>query len=123
MQNAPITKVPQGKKIFEFLQELDGENQRLKKSWIFLHQNVVTVLRHQLEFSNYELGGLLHDCLVLPHETDDRSVASITFDKNGSTPWYFVDHIYCSTEDCPYHISFTKASSHPTEFICLAMEE
>lgn len=123
MQNASITKVPHGKKIFDFLQELDGENQRLKNAWIFLHESVMTMLNHQLEFGGYELGGYGRRALVLPHETDDRCVTSITFMKNGDTEWFFVDRIHCDEEDCPYHISFTKASSHPTEFICLAMEE
>lgn len=124
MQNAPTTKVPHGKKVLEFLQELDGENQRLKNAWIFLDESVANMLFHQLEVDNYELGGCYgHYCFVLPHETDDRSVASIKFMRNGDTGWYFVTHISCDEEDCPYHISFIQASSHPTEFICLAIEE
>lgn len=120
MQNAPITKVPQGKKIFEFLQELDGENQRLKDAWIFMDESVMIILRHQLEAGDYIAA---QHCLILPHETDDRMVASITFVRNGDTSWYFVTRISCNKEDCPYHISFTEASSHITEVICLSMEE
>lgn len=100
----PITLVPEGKPVLEFLQEMDGANEQLKKQWTFLSKELIDVLYQQLGRPTPHVKGNLITFPLLGG-TDDLAVASITLMRNLTTGWYTIASINCSGENCPYHLS------------------
>ena len=122
-----IIRIPKGKNILKFLQELDGTNKRTKDAWIFLHRNLLQELI--IQCGNPDLSIVDGNCsFSLHYGPDHRHVGSLVVhtemvcDTTSHPLWFFVTAV-CFDEDSPVKFAFHSPHVYPSEALFLASEE